>query len=263
MSAKTATLPWGISGLDRATKGLHAGQLTLVEVSHPGVGRTAMALSVVDALAMDLAVPLLFVSLEMITQQVLVRLACLHSQIDPLQLYLGKGSEAAQEKLKKTLAEISQAPFQIFATPRMPLLELQTEARRSRERRGIRLIIVDGFQAMVPDDLSKAGGPAKWRPAIAKGIRQLAKELDVPALVLHQVTDQAWASKSSPVAKELKVVEKEADTVCRLAPHEAYEEQKGRAMAAEVKGEIEVVKNENGRTGGVKVRFLPRFARFA
>ncbi len=260
--SKADVLPWGLASLDRATKGLHAGQLALVEVSHAGVGRPALALRVVDALALEQGIPLLLVSLEMITQQVLVRLACLHSRIDLLQLYLGKGSETAQEKLKTTLAEISRAPMQIYATPRMTLAELQVETQRSKERRHIRLLIVDGFHLLVPDVPATAGEPRKWRPAIAKGIRQLAKDLKIPALVLHQVTEEAWTSKTSPAARELKVIENEADIVCRLAPHEAFEEQKGRAMQSLITAGMDVVKNDNGKSGKVRLKFLPRFAQF-
>lgn len=172
-SARKATqvdvVPWGLAALDRLTKGLNSGQLALFG-AHPGVGRSALALRMVEALALERKIPVALVSLEMTTQQVLVRLACSHARIDLLQLYLGKGSGKTQEKFTQTLTELSRAPFQVFATPRMTVAELNLEAHRILVRTHNRLLIVDGLHLLAPENPLTAGDVAKWRPAIAKGV---------------------------------------------------------------------------------------------
>jgi replicative DNA helicase len=251
-------LSWGFPSLDRQTCGLQPGQL-LVFSAYPGVGKTTFALNVVEHLALQERAQVGMISLEMTTKQLLVRLACSHAQIDLLQLYLGKGSEKNQEKFSLALAEIAKAPFQIFATPRINLPDLQTEARRLQERCKIKLLIIDCLHLISADGLPPNKDPDREKAKVLQGIKSMAGELKIPVLLLNLLTTPENEKKKK--AKDSKILEKVADVVCELAPHDAYEEQKGKAMET-ITAQVALVKNKNGSKGNVRLKFLPKITRF-
>ncbi len=245
---------WGFRALDKYTKGLQPGQLALF-TAYPGIGKTAFALNVAERLALEQNIPIGMVSLEMTYQQLRVRLACSYAKIDLLQLYLGKGSEKAEDKFSSHLSTISKAPFHIFATPRITLGELEVEARRLQNRFRIQLLMIDSLNlismnppTLVQPSSKKMKDLASELVEIVVGIKSLAKDLKLPVLLLNQI----------PV---FKAIEKQADIVCLLAPNDAYEEQKGKAMET-ITAEVAITKNRNGSTGKVKLKFLPKYTRF-
>jgi len=260
----SAPLSWGFRSLDRRMKGLFPGQLTLL-ASWPGIGRCALALGVAEELVFGHKVPVAMLSLDVTYQQLLVRMACIHAKIDFLRLYL-KGQEAAQEKFAKALGQVKTSYLRIMATPRIALGELQMEARRLRSRHDIRLFIIDHLQLVSPDVLQAGLGRQEQLIGIAAGIRKLAQELDVAVLLLSQLGEAADAGDGAmpkfSTVRETKAFEKMADVVCHLAPNEAYEEQPKVRLTDSVSAGISIVKNGKGATGDVRLRFLPRYARF-
>jgi replicative DNA helicase len=246
----------GFKKIDKYTCGLKPEQL-MIFAAYPGVGRSSFALNVAQKLAIEQRIPTAVMSFELTKQQVLVRLACSHAKIDLMQLYLGKGSEKAQEKFTETLSEIARAPLEIFAAPRMTLMELQHEARRIKERCKVRLIIVDSLQQLSFEGLTQDRLTSLKQ--LLTGVKLLSKELQIPILLTNQ-----WVGKRAQdkeFLKENKILEKEADIFCVLAAHEAFEEQKSK-MISEINAVFNFVKNRNGSVGKANLAFLPKYSRF-
>jgi replicative DNA helicase len=260
---KTSSIPLGLKKLDKALIGLKPGQV-MVFGAHPGVGKTAFGLKIIENLALQSKVSVGFFSLELNKQQALVRLACSSAKVDLMQLYLGKGPESAQEKFTKALGEIARAPLEIFATPRMDLLDLEKELTRLKQRNDAKLCIIDHLRLVVPQMVPT---PSKKKEdpilKVITGIKNIAKKLQLPILLLDLLPDIPETDKAGKKRALLieKTLSKSVDVVCSLKPHEVFEEQKGR-MLPDLAAEVSLLKNANGAKGKVKLQFLPRYARF-
>lgn len=260
-SSKEPAVSLGLKKLDKALKGLKPGQV-MVFGAYPGVGKTAFGLKVVENLALESKMSVGFFSLELTKQQALVRLACSSAKVDLMQLYLGKGPESAQEKFTKALSEIARAPLEIFATPRIDLLDLEKELTRLKQRNHAKLCVIDHLRLVVPTMM-----PSKKKEdpilKVITAVKSLAKKLQLPILVLDLLPDIAETDKAAKKRASLieKTISKSADVVCSLKPHEVFEEQRGR-MLPDLAAEVNLLKNANGAKGKLKLQFLPKYSRF-
>jgi replicative DNA helicase len=247
-------LSWAYRSLDRMMKAPPPGKLTFFS-AYPGVGKMAFALNLIDRLAIGQKIPIGLFSLSMNKNQLLVHLAAISGKIDLLQLYLGKGSEKAQEHFAEKLSEIARVPLQIYAAPRLSVKDLEIECRRLKERCRIQMIIIDSFQELYLPEMTKAS--KNTSALILKSINKIAKELKVPVLVLNSLTDSSLANSQT---KDWKKMEKEVEFAMALEHHDAFEEQKGKSISS-IRAQINIFK-KGRKKGAVKLEFIPRFARF-
>ena len=250
----------GLIDLDEITWGFQPGQLIIV-ASRPSMGKTALALNICDHVAVNLKLPLLFVSLEMGYLEIAERLLCARSQVDGHKLRTGKGLAYPQMKeLSRAYSELcGGGQILIDDTPARTMLQITASARRQRMRKEIGLIVVDYIQLIDSEDSrdSRQEQIAK----ISRRLKTLARELKVPVIALSQLNRavENREDKRPRMAdlRESGAIEQDADIVLLLHRPEYYDANDQPGIA-----ELIVAKNRNGPTDNVKLTFLKHLTRF-
>ncbi len=253
----------GFAELDSLTGGLHNSEL-IVLAARPSMGKTALAMNVAEHVAMQLLVPTLFVSLEMSSIELADRLLCSAARVNGHRLRNGTISNDDRARLIEKASQISRTPLFVDDSPSRTVTEIAAAARRIRRREGqLGLIVVDYLQLIEPDN---AKDPRQEQVArIARRLKGLARELQVPVLCLAQLNRQAEDSKDHrPRLSHLResgAIEQDADVVMFVHREEYYrrgEEQEQFAGQAD----ILVAKQRNGPVGDVELIWRKEFTRF-
>ena len=253
----------GFSDLDHLTGGLHDSEL-IVLAARPAMGKTALAMNIAEHVAGKLAVPTLFVSLEMSSIELADRLLCSAARVNGHKLRNGTISNQDRARLIEKASEISQTPLFVDDAPSRTVTEIAAAARRIRRREGrLGLLVVDYLQLIEPDNLKD---PRQEQVArIARRLKGLAREMKIPVLCIAQLNRQAEDSKDHrPRLSHLResgAIEQDADVVLFVHREEYYrhgEEQQRYAGQAEVI----VAKQRNGPVGEVELVWRKEFTRF-
>ncbi|NPV88543.1 replicative DNA helicase [Coprothermobacteraceae bacterium] len=254
--------PTGFSKLDELLAGLQKSDLVIL-AARPGMGKTAFALNVAANLSMEERVPVLFFSLEMSGTQLVQRLLSAVSGVPSQKLKTGYLSEDDFDALRVAMSTMEDSKLWIDESPGLSVLEIRSRARRAVAELGVKVIIVDYLQ------LIKLGQNVDNRvqevSEITRSLKNLARELDVPLLVLSQLSRavEQRADKRPQLSdlRESGSIEQDADVVMFLYSEDYYKQQKGlRAESSAV--ELVVAKHRNGPTGDVKLVFKKDIGRF-
>ncbi|MDA8017443.1 MAG: replicative DNA helicase [Thermoanaerobaculia bacterium] len=248
-------LETGFYDWDRITQGLVAGNLIII-AGRPGMGKTSFAINVTQHVAIRGKRPAAIFSLEMGEQELAQRIMASESDLPFGNLRAGQLSEGQWTHLYETIRSIDHAPLYIDDTPNPTLVEIASKCRRLRAEHGIALLVVDYLQLM------QAGGKYESRQleiaAISRGLKQLAKELDIPVVALSQLSRQTErrAGDHRPQLADLResgAIEQDADMVCFIYRDEIYNKDD-----PDVKGlaELIVAKHRNGQTGTIDLVFI-------
>lgn len=256
-------LATGLVDFDSMTGGLHGSELIIL-AARPSMGKTALAMNIAEHAALQENSPTLFVSLEMAAIELGDRLLCSVSRVNSSRLRNGTITNEDRRKLMEKAAEISQAPLYVDDSPSRTMTEIAAAARRIKRRDGLGLIVIDYLQLIEPDN---PRDPRQEQVAkIARRLKGLARELDVPVLCLSQLNRQAEASKDNkPKLSHLResgAIEQDADVVMFVHREEYY--QTNDEDRARVAGEADLIiaKQRNGPIGDVKLTWLRDFTRF-
>ena len=254
----------GFKDLDTLTFGFQKQEM-IVLAARPSMGKTALALNMAEAAAMpkkgEPCTTLVF-SLEMSAAQLALRMLCARARVKMKLLRDGllsrNGDE--QQRLVQTADEFSKAPLFIDDSSHLSIMELRAKARRLHARTPLGFIVVDYLQLLSPVD---AKVPREQQVAEAsRGLKSLAKELNVPVLVLSQLNRSAEKDDRPPRLSDLREsgsIEQDADVVLMLArPKEADEKFQVAADSAE----LIVAKQRNGPVGDLKLTFIRDITRF-
>lgn len=252
-------VPSGLIDLDDITSGFHPGELIIV-AGRPGMGKTALALSMGRNAAVMEKTGVGMFSLEMANHQLAMRLLCAEGRVDSHLVRTGKLPKAQWKNLSIAVGSLAEAPIYLDDTPGMSVLEVRAKSRRLKAEHDIGLIIVDYIQLMT----GPKGSESRQQEIsqISRSLKALAKEIEVPVLGLSQLS-RAVESRSDrrPQLSDLResgAIEQDADVVIFLYRPWVYsheDEDRG-------KTEIIVAKQRNGPTGIVEATFVDRFARF-
>jgi replicative DNA helicase len=252
-------VPSGLIDLDDITSGFHPGELIIV-AGRPGMGKTALALSMGRNAAVMEKTGVGMFSLEMANHQLAMRLLCAEGRVDSHLVRTGKLPKAQWKNLSIAVGNLAEAPIYLDDTPGMSVLEVRAKSRRLKAEHDIGLIIVDYIQLMT----GPKGSESRQQEIsqISRSLKALAKEIEVPVLGLSQLS-RAVESRSDrrPQLSDLResgAIEQDADVVIFLYRPWVYsheDEDRG-------KTEIIVAKQRNGPTGIVEATFVDRFARF-
>jgi replicative DNA helicase len=245
----------GYEDLNDITRGLNKANLIIV-AGRPGMGKTSFALNVAQNVAIRRAQPVGVFSLEMSRQELALRILSSESKTSFGALRSGHLSQRQWEGVMKTERSIAAAPLYIDDSAAPTLLEVASKARRLRAERGLDLVIVDYLQLM------QAGGRYENRNleigAITRGLKQLAKELDLPVIALSQLSRQPErrGGDHRPQLADLResgAIEQDADLVMFIYRDEVYNPDPSNPE----KGIAEVIlaKHRNGPTGTVRLAF--------
>lgn len=264
---KIAESGLGVSGLassfdelDSYTSGFQNAELVII-AARPSMGKTSFALNIAENMAIKNKVPVGVFSLEMSSEQLVMRLLCSAARVDSNKLRKGyvKSEEFAQ--LAIVAGHLSEAPIYIDDSPSITMMELRAKARRLKAEVNVGCIVVDYLQLI--NVLERAENRTQQISIISRSLKALAKELDVPVLALSQLS-RAVESRTDrrPLLSDLREggsIEQDADTVMMLYRPEFYEgpESENAGIA-----EVIIAKQRNGPTGTVRLAFLKEYTRF-
>lgn len=253
----------GFTDFDNMTGGLHGSELIIL-AARPSMGKTALAMNIGEHVAMQEQTPVLFVSLEMSSIELIERMLCSISKVNGHRLRNGTIQSEDRKKLVKHAGELSKCPFFVDDSPSRTVSEIAAAARRiQRRENGLGLIIIDYLQLIEPDN---PRDPRQEQVAkIARRLKGLSRELKVPVLCLAQLNRQAEDSRDHrPRLSHLResgAIEQDADVVMFVHREEYYvrgEDQEAVAGQAQ----IFIEKQRNGPTGDIDLLWKKEYTRF-
>ena len=256
----------GFKDLDGYTFGFQRQEMIVV-AARPSMGKTSFALNIAEAAALPKLgkadpVPTLIFSLEMSSSQLALRMLCSRSRVNIKKLRDGLVSSHGEEvnALGRTGEEFKKAPIFIDDSSNLTIMEMRAKARRIYARRKLGLVIVDYLQLVSGSD---PRAPREQQVAeVSRGLKAMAKELDLPVIVLSQLNRSSEKENRAPRLSDLREsgsIEQDADVVLMLSrPKDADEKFQTAAGAAD----LIVAKQRNGPVGELKLTFLQEITRF-
>lgn len=253
----------GFTELDTLCGGLHNSELIIL-AARPSMGKTALAMNIAEHVSVDTKLPVLFVSLEMASLELADRLLCSAARVNGHRLRNGTISQEDRRRLVQKSSEISAAPLFIDDTPGRTLTEIAAVARRLKRKQGLSLIVIDYLQLIEPDN---PRDPRQEQVArIARRLKMMSRELDVPVLCLAQLNRQAEVSRDNrPRLNHLResgAIEQDADVVMFVHREEYYQTNEEDRERVKGQAEIIVAKQRNGPTDDVKLLWQHEHTRF-
>jgi replicative DNA helicase len=249
----------GFTRLDEMLTGFHATELIII-AARPGMGKTALALNIINHIALKEKKASMFFSLEMPASQLATRLLCIEAMVDSQRVRTGHISDDELKKLHMANSRLSMAPVYIDDSPAINILDIKRKARRLAQREDLGIIIVDYLQLMSSVDrrLDRHLQIAE----ISRSLKQLARELNIPIVALSQLS-RAVEQRSDQVPtladlRESGAIEQDADVVLFI-----YREEKVK-KETEKKGVAEVIiaKQRSGPVGNVALKFWEKYTKF-
>ena len=253
-------VPSGFTDLDELTAGFQAGDLVII-AARPSVGKTALVLNIAQHVGTKTGRTVGIFSLEMSKEQLFIRMLTSEARIDSHRLRTGFLVESDWGRLSHALGTLSEAKVFIDDTPGIGVLEMRAKSRRLMAEHGLDVLIIDYIQLM--QGRGRFENRTLELAAISRSLKMLAKELNVPVIILSQLS-RAPESRSDhrPMLSDLResgALEQDADVVMLLFRPDQYPDVK---PEDENMAEINVAKQRNGPTGLVRLAFLKSETRF-
>jgi replicative DNA helicase len=250
----------GYAELDKLLSGFQNSEL-LILAARPSQGKTALALNLAENISIRGGMPVAVFSLEMSKESLLQRLVASVAQIDAHKFRTGHLSREDWRRMTEALGQISSAPLWIDDAGSTSVLEIGAKARRLKRDKGLSLLIVDYLQLIT--GRGRFNNRQEEVSSISRGLKGLAKELQIPVLVLSQLTRAPEREERGPQLSDLResgAIEQDADVVMFIyRPHwaklDSSPEERDQA-------EIQVAKQRNGPTDKVRFVFRSRLTRF-
>jgi replicative DNA helicase len=251
----------GFLKLDEYTGGLHGGDLFIL-AARPSMGKTAFALNIAQHIALRNKQTVAIFSLEMSKESLLTRMLCATARVDSQRFRMGYLSADERRKLNHALQELAEAPLYIDDTAGLHLMDMHAKLRRLNSERRLGVVIVDYLQLM--SSRGRSENRNQEVSALSRGLKLMAKELNVPMIVLSQLSRAVETRQGDhrPVLSDLREsgsIEQDADVVGFIFREEVYnrdrEDLKGLA-------ELIIAKQRNGPVGTVNLVFLHAQTKF-
>lgn len=254
-------VPTGFPDLDSMLSGLQPSDFIIL-AARPSLGKTSLALDIARNVALKTKKPVGIFSIEMSQDQVVDRLWSAESNVNLWKIRNGKIPQESEDfdRLRDALDRLSEAPIFIDDAPSPTVLQMRTLARRLQAEHGLSLIIVDYLQLIATH--TSADSLVQQVTEISRGLKTMARELNVPVLACSQLS-RAVEARTDQVPKlsdlrESGSLEQDADVVLFI-----YREDKAKRESTQ-RGiaEIHVSKHRNGPTGKIMLRFDEECTRF-
>lgn len=253
-------VPTGFQALDNLLAGLQPSDLVVL-AARPSMGKSTLAMNIAHHVAVDQKQAVLVFSLEMSKEQLVDRLLAAEAGIDAWSIRTGNLSDQDFERLGQAMGSLSEAPIFIDDTPAMTVLEVRTKARREQHKRPLGLIVVDYLQLMSGTNRTSENRVQEISE-ISRGLKAIARELDVPVLALSQLSRSVEArSPQIPQLADLREsgsIEQDADVVIFIYREDYYNPETDRQHITD----ILVRKHRNGPTGTLELYFNPERLEF-
>jgi replicative DNA helicase len=260
----------GFQDLDKMTTGLHGGEMIVI-AARPSVGKTSLAMNIAEHVAIDQRLPVGVFSLEMSASSLVLRMLCSRSRVNLRNVREGFLAERDFPKLTGAAGKLAGAPLFIDDTSGLSILQLRAGARRMHQQHQVKLFVIDYLQ-LLHSTSARAENRQQEIADISAGLKGLAKELNVPVIVLSQLNREPEKRErgAEPRLSDLREsgsIEQDADLVCLL-----YKSGKGGgddddAGSSQAEDEalpvnLLIAKQRNGPTGEVRLTFLKPYTRF-
>jgi len=261
-SKRLKGLSTGFAKFDEMTGGMHGGDLLIV-AARPSMGKTALALNIAQHVALKLKKTVAIFSLEMSKESLLTRMLCAAARVDSQRFRAGYLTQDERRKLNQALHELAESPLYIDDTPGIHLMDMHAKLRRLQaEQHNLGLVIVDYLQLM--SGRGRFENRNQEVSALSRGMKMLAKELNVPMMVLSQLSRAVETRQGDhrPQLSDLREsgsIEQDADVVGFIFREEVYHREREdlRGLA-----ELIVAKQRNGPVGTVNLVFLHAQTKF-
>lgn len=262
-------VPSGFDKLDKLTSGWQPSDLIIV-AARPGMGKTALTLSMARNIAVNSNIPVAFFSLEMSSVQLITRLISSETGLSSEKLRTGKLEKHEWEQLNVKVKALETAPLFIDDTPSLSIFDLRAKARRLASQHGIRMIIIDYLQLMTAGGSQKGGNREQEISTISRNLKALAKELNVPVIALSQLSRavETRGGSKRPVLSDLResgAIEQDADIVSFIYRPEYYkidEWDDEERSPTQGQGEFIVAKHRNGGLENIRLKFIGQLGKF-
>lgn len=264
-------LSTGFPDLDKLTLGLQPGDMIVI-AARPSVGKTSLAMNIAEHVAIDLKQPVGVFSLEMTAESLVLRMLCSRAKVNLKAIREGFIADRDFPKILNAANKLASSFLFIDDTSNMSILELRAKARRMAQQYGIKLFVIDYLQLLHSTSWRAKESRQQEIAEISRGIKALAKELNVPVIVLSQLNRDVEKDKNrTPRLSDLResgAIEQDADVVGLLyRPDEksAEKEKNGEDVQPDQKNPIvklNIAKQRNGPTGEISLIFLKEFTRF-
>jgi replicative DNA helicase len=260
-------IPTGFADLDRMTDGLHHSEMIVI-AARPSMGKTSLAMNMVENMVLESKIPVGVFSLEMSAESLILRMMCSIARVNMRSIREGFMSEADFPKILNAAGRLAGAPLFIDDTAGLSILQLRARARRMSQQHGVKFFVIDYLQLLHSTARRSQENRQQEIADISSGIKGLAKELRVPVLVLSQLNRELEKDKSrKPRLSDLResgAIEQDADVVGLLYKPSSGDEEDG-APPEEADGvpvNLLIAKQRNGPTGDVNLTFLKSYTRF-
>src|SRR3984893_10726981 len=250
----------GYTELDKLTSGLQPSEL-LILAARPSQGKTALALNLMENIAIRGGHPVAMFSLEMSKESLLQRLVASVAQIDAHKFRTGHLSREDWRRMTESLGTISSAPLWLDDAGSISVLEIGAKARRLKRDKGLSMLIVDYLQLITAR--GRFGNRQEEVSSISRALKGLAKELQIPVLVLSQLSRAPERDERGPQLSDLResgAIEQDADVVMFIYRPHFFKQ--GATPEEREETELRIAKQRNGPTDTVRFVFRSRLTRF-
>ncbi|MGL4982028.1 MAG: replicative DNA helicase [Treponemataceae bacterium] len=248
----------GFTDLDNMTSGFQKSELLIIG-ARPSQGKTAMALTMAQHIAVREKIPTAFFSLEMSSSQLMQRLFSSEANIPSEKIRSGLMKMSDMQLLQNAAGTFYEAPLYIVDTPNMKLLDLRSLARNMKMQHNIQIIFIDYISLITSENKNI---PRHEQIAeISRSLKSLARELNIPVIALSQLTRDTEGSKPNLASlRESGAIEQDADVVMLIHRERTSKETD---VSRGIETELIVAKQRNGPVGSVDLMFLPWVTKFA
>jgi replicative DNA helicase len=263
-------VPSGFDKVDKLTSGWQPSDLIII-AARPGMGKTALTLSMARNMAVNSNIPVAFFSLEMSSVQLITRLISSETGLSSEKLRTGKLEKHEWEQLNVKVKTLEKAPLFIDDTPSLSIFDLRAKARRLASQHGIKMIMIDYLQLMTAGGSQKGGGNREQEiSTISRNLKALAKELSVPVIALSQLSRavETRGGTKRPLLSDLResgAIEQDADIVSFIYRPEYYkidEWDDDERTPTAGQGEFIVAKHRNGGLENIRLKFIGNQGKF-
>ncbi len=262
-SQRLRGLSTGFAKFDEMTGGLNGGELFIL-AARPSMGKTALAMNIAQHVATHPSIrkPVAVFSLEMSSASLLTRLLCAAARVDQHKFRAGYLNADERRRLQVALGDLTEAPLFLDDTAGVNLMDVHAKLRRMKSEHGLSLVVIDYLQLM--SSRGRSENRNQEVSAISRGLKLMSKDLDVPFIVLSQLSraSETRPGDHKPQLSDLRdsgSIEQDADLVGFIYREEVYKKDR-----EDVKGlaDLIIAKQRNGPIGTVPLRFLGQYTRF-
>ncbi len=263
-------LPSGFIDFDRKTSGLQKGDLIII-AARPAMGKTSFCLNLAVNAALRAQSKVAIFSLEMPSSQLTMRLLGSESRVGISELRAGRLESPEWERLSAAMPQLTKAEIYIEDSGDINVYLMRAKLKRLQREAGLDLVVIDYLQLMSGTNRSAQQNRTQEVSEISRGLKIMAKELNVPVIALSQLSRAAeQRSDHRPQLSDLREsgsIEQDADIVCFLYREDYYRKQKGEEVHIAHEedyglAELIIAKHRNGPTGTVKLAFFKKYTRF-